>query len=207
MKRPNFSMEAACGGMVAGIDEAGCSPLAGPVVAAAVILEKKKWPPGINDSKQVPAEKREELFEVIVKKFVYGVGIATVEEIDTINIYRARFLAMTRAFEQLSVKPEWALIDGNRGPALPCQVKMVVKGDTKCLSIAAASIVAKVTRDRIMRELAREFPVYGWDRNVGYGTPTHKQALHAHGITIHHRKSFGLVKALLAGPDLFGNVA
>ena len=207
MRAPNFSMETACGGIVAGIDEAGCSPLAGPVVAGAVILEKNKWPAGINDSKKLSAEKREALFAEITARFVYGVGIASVEEIDAINIFQARKLAMTRAYEQLSIRPEWALIDGNRGPALPCNVKMVVKGDTKCLSIAAASIVAKVTRDRIMKELAREFPAYGWDQNAGYGTPIHKEALLKHGITIHHRRTFGLVKAILAGPDLFGHVA
>jgi ribonuclease HII len=203
MPRPTFTLEKSFTGIVAGIDEAGCGPLAGPVVAAAIILHATKRPKGINDSKALPAEKREELFSVLMAHSHTGIGIATVEEIDTLNIYHAARLAMCRAFEALLVRPDVALIDGHQPPKLPCQVKAIVGGDGKCMSIAAAGIVAKVTRDRIMAELAREFPHYGWHTNAGYGTKKHQAALLEHGVTPHHRRSFGPIRNLLTHGKLF----
>lgn len=183
--------------MVAGIDEAGRGPWAGPVVAGAVIFKSANCPAGINDSKKLTAAKREALFDPIMACATVGIGIASVDEIDTHNILGATKLAMQRAFAQLGVIPELALVDGNRAPKLPCRVQTVIGGDAKSLSIAAASIIAKVTRDRIMRELAREFPYYGWERNAGYGTGAHQQGLATHGVTIHHRRSFAPIRLLL----------
>lgn len=189
--------------MVAGIDEAGRGPLAGPVVAAAVIFDLSRRPPkGINDSKKLTPVIREELYEAITAKARYGIGIATVAEIDTHNILGATMIAMARAVSLLGIIPDVALVDGNRAPALPCRVKTVVEGDALSISIAAASIIAKVTRDRMMRELAREFPGYGWETNVGYGTDEHYRGLNALGVTPHHRRSFAPVRALVE-PDLF----
>ena len=188
---------AACGGLVAGIDEAGRGPLAGPVVAAAVVLDPSRLPDGIHDSKTLSRARREALLEAILDAAHVGIGEAGPEEIDRINILQATFLAMRRAVEALPVSPAVALVDGNRAPRLPIPCQTVVKGDARCLSIAAASIVAKVTRDRIMDRLAREHPGYGWERNAGYGTAEHLEALRQIGPTPHHRRSFAPVRELL----------
>lgn len=196
---PDFSREMALGGLVAGIDEVGRGPWAGPVVAAAVILDPTHLPEGINDSKQLSKPRREALREQIMASAVaVGVGVCTPEEIDRLNILGATKLAMLRAYEGLGVTPSTALIDGNQLPALPCAMQALVKGDALSLSIAAASIVAKVTRDQMMEDLAHEFPHYGWERNAGYGTALHQQALARYGVTPHHRRSFAPIRALLA---------
>ena len=183
---------------LAGVDEAGCAPLAGPVVAAACILNREKFPRGIDDSKNVPIEKREALYAKLVKCSAWGVGIATVEEIDEINIYWARMLAMTRAVEALGLEPAWVLVDGNACPKWQRPSKAIVDGDAKCRSIAAASIIAKVTRDRMMVEYATSHPGYGWEHNRGYPTPDHRRALRELGPTPLHRRSFGLVRQMIA---------
>ena len=182
---------------LAGVDEAGCAPLAGPVVAGACILDREKFPRGIDDSKNLPIEKREAIYARLVKCSVWGVGIVSVEEIDQINIYWARMLAMTRAVEALGLEPAWVLVDGNACPKWQRPSKAIVDGDAKCRSIAAASIIAKVTRDRIMAEYAHEYPGYGWETNRGYGTPHHWRALHALGPTPLHRRSFPKVRAAI----------
>jgi ribonuclease HII len=179
------------GPLIAGIDEAGRGPLAGPVVAAAVILDPANIPAGIDDSKKVPEARREKLFDAINRAAVgVGIGMASVAEIDEINILQATFLAMHRAVAALSPAPAFALIDGRDAPAVGCPAAAVIKGDGKCLSIAAASIVAKVTRDAIMRELDAESPGYGWAKNKGYGTASHRNAISALGTTAHHRRAF-----------------
>jgi ribonuclease HII len=198
-RRPCFKLEIGYPEPVAGVDEAGCAPLAGPVVAAAIILDRNKYPRGIDDSKNLPPEARESLYSRLVKCAAYGVGVATVEEIDTINIYWARMLAMTRAVEALGVEPAWVLVDGNATPRWKRPSKAIVNGDAKCRSIAAASIIAKVTRDRMMAEWAGEYPGYGWETNRGYGTPEHYRALNALGLTPLHRRSFGPVRAIELG--------
>jgi len=190
---------------LAGVDEAGCAPLAGPVVAAACILNRDKFPRGIDDSKNLPIEKREAIYAKLIKCSAWAVGIAAVEEIDAINIYWARMLAMTRAVEALGIEPAWVLVDGNACPKWQRPSKAIVDGDAKCRSIAAASIIAKVTRDRMMAEFARDYPGYGWERNRGYGTPEHYRGLNALGPTPLHRRSFAPVReiaARYAQPDL-----
>ena len=198
-KRPCFKLELPFPTPLAGVDEAGCAPLAGPVVAAAVILDRAHFPRGIDDSKKLPIEAREAIFGRLQKVAAIGVGIASVEEIDAINIYWARMLAMSRAVEALSealgFDPAWVLVDGNACPRWERPSKAIVAGDTKCRSIAAASIVAKVTRDRIMADHARTWPGYGWERNRGYPTPEHIRALDTHGLTPLHRRSFAPVRA------------
>jgi ribonuclease HII len=184
-------------GPVAGIDEAGRGPWAGPVVAAAVILDDKAIPHGIADSKTLDAEAREHLYALIVATSVVGVGIADVDRIDRDNILNATMWAMAEAVSALAVKPRLALVDGNRSPRLSCNTRTLVKGDALCLSIAAASIVAKVTRDRMMVELAPRWPQYGFERHKGYGTPEHKLALERHGATPLHRRSFRPVQLVL----------
>lgn len=179
------------GGPVTGIDEAGRGPWAGPVVAAAVILDAENIPAGLNDSKVLSEQVRESLFGTIMDSAIVGVGIADVARIDRDNILQATFWAMTQACEALSSRPAAALIDGNRCPkTLSCPSHPLIRGDALSLSVAAASIIAKVTRDRIMRRLACSHPVYGWDSNKGYGTREHSDALMAHGVTVHHRRSF-----------------
>jgi ribonuclease HII len=185
-------------GPICGVDEAGRGPLAGPVVAAAVILDRKKMPKGLNDSKQLDADTREELYAIIVERSVaWGVGIGTVDEIDLINIRQATHLAMARAVRELKIVAMFALVDGNDAPALPCPCDTIVEGDAKSVSIAAASIVAKVTRDRMMRSLHYEHPHYGWFNNKGYGTPEHYAGLEKHGPCPHHRRSFGPIHNML----------
>ncbi len=194
------------GGIVAGVDEAGRGPLAGPVVAAAVTLDPDRLPRvlrrGIDDSKLLSRDRREALFAELqalagTGAARIGIGIASVEEIDTINILQATFRAMGRAVAELTPAPALVLVDGNRAPTLPCPAEPIVGGDAKCLSIAAASIVAKVVRDRIMTELASLHPGYGWERNAGYGTREHCAALLRLGPTPHHRRSFAPVRNVL----------
>ena len=197
MARPCFKLEKVHPEPLAGVDEAGCAPLAGPVVAAAVVLDRNRFPRGIDDSKVVPAREREAICARLYKVARVGVGIASVEEIDRLNIYWARMLAMQRAVDALGFDPAMILVDGNRCPKWQRPSVAIVSGDAKCRSIAAASIVAKVTRDGIMAEHAREHPGYGWERNKGYGTPEHHEGLERLGPTPLHRRSFAPVRACL----------
>ena len=178
--------------LVCGIDEAGRGPLAGPVYAAAVILPLGLEIEGLNDSKKISEKKREQLFEVICEKAVdYSIGIATEQEIDEINILNATFLAMHRAVEGLKTKPDYALIDGNQYPKIPFVMEeTVVKGDAKVMSIAAASILAKVSRDRFMLEKAKEYPQYQFEKHKGYGTKLHYEMLKEYGPSPIHRMTF-----------------
>jgi ribonuclease HII len=198
---PDLSREKLLGRLVAGIDEVGRGPLAGPVVAAAVILDPGNLPAeldGLDDSKALSAEARLHYAAVIRRVGRIGVGAACVAEIDRLNILQATMLAMTRAVAALGVLPDAALVDGNRAPKLACLVQTLVGGDALSLSIAAASVVAKVVRDGGMARLARRYDCYGWERNAGYPTAEHRSALLRYGITPHHRRSFAPVKALLA---------
>ena len=181
-----------------GIDEAGRGPWAGPVVASAVILDPKNIPQGLNDSKKLNEVKREALFDPIMQSSEVGVGIVSAAEIDDLNILQATFIAMQRAFAQLKIKPDFALIDGNKSPKLICKTQTIISGDAKSLSIAAASIIAKVTRDRIMHVLDQTYPRYGFARHKGYGTVAHAAALAKHGPCEEHRKSFKPIALLLA---------
>lgn len=198
---PTFELEAAeialGRGPVVGLDEAGCGPWAGPVVAAAVILDPARIPSGIDDSKALDEDDREALFARISAAAQVGIGIADTERIDRDNILQARLWAMAEAYAALGVSAKLAIVDGNRAPVVPCPTRTIVKGDAKCLSIAAASIVAKVTRDRLMIALGREFPGYGFERHKGYGTAEHKAALKKLGVTPHHRRSFRPVQLAL----------
>jgi ribonuclease HII len=191
---PTLELERSLGGRVAGIDEAGRGPWAGPVVAAAAILDAARLPDALasrlDDSKKLTRPVREALFGPIQVYAEVGVGVADVAEIDSLNILRATLLAMQRAVAALAAPPSSALIDGNIAPSLCCPAHTVVKGDSLCLSIAAASIVAKVTRDRLMASLSVTHPGYGWEHNAGYGTEEHRIALQRLGITPHHRRSF-----------------
>jgi ribonuclease HII len=183
-------------GPIAGVDEAGRGPLAGPVVAAAVILNRKKIPKGLNDSKQLSADAREELFPRIMEAAIaVGIGDASVDEIDLVNIRQATHLAMARAVRALTPAAGFALVDGNDAPALPCRCDTIIDGDAKSVSIAAASVIAKVTRDRVMQALHAQHPHYGWLTNKGYGTEEHLAALLQHGPCPHHRRSFAPVAA------------
>src|SRR6202789_4064621 len=189
-------------GPVCGVDEAGRGPLAGPVVAAAVILRKGRIPKGLNDSKQLSEEDRESLYPQILEMAVaVGVGEASVGEIDLVNIRQATHLAMARAVRALSVTAEFALVDGNDPPALPCKCDTLVRGDGRSVSIAAASIIAKVTRDRLMVQLHEEHPGYNWKSNKGYATADHYCGLKTHGVTVHHRRSFAPVRNILHGDE------
>ena len=177
--------------IICGVDEAGRGPLAGPVYAAAVILPEHLQIPGLTDSKKLTVKKRRELFPIIQEQAIaYGIGLASESEIDEINILQATFLAMGRALEQLSVRPALALIDGNRETDFGLPVKTVVKGDSLSANIAAASILAKVTRDNLMLELAQQYPEYGFDIHKGYGTKAHYEALRTYGPCPIHRRSF-----------------
>ena len=177
--------------VICGVDEAGRGPLAGPVCAAAVILPEHLQIPGLTDSKKLTDKKRRELFPIIQEQAIaYGIGLASESEIDEINILQATFLAMRRALDQLSVRPEIALIDGNRETDFGLPVKTVVKGDSLSANIAAASILAKVTRDNLMVELAEKYPEYGFEIHKGYGTKAHYEALGTYGPCPIHRRSF-----------------
>ena len=176
---------------ICGVDEAGRGPLAGPVCAAAVILPKGLELPGLNDSKKLTDKKRRELFPIIKEQAIaYGIGFASHEEIDQINILQATYLAMERAIAQLEAKADFALIDGNRAKDFGLPVRTVIKGDSLSASIAAASILAKVSRDDMMLELAEQYPEYGFDIHKGYGTKAHYEALRLHGHSPIHRMSF-----------------
>ena len=176
---------------ICGIDEAGRGPLAGPVCAAAVILPVGLEIPGLNDSKKLTDKKRRELFPIIEgQALAYGIGWASQEEIDDINILQATFLAMSRAVEQLNIRPDLALVDGNRAPTLDLPVETVVKGDSLSASIAAASVLAKVSRDDVMLRMAGEYPGYGFEVHKGYGTKAHYEALRTFGPSPIHRRTF-----------------
>ena len=198
---PDLSYESTIDGVVTGIDEAGRGPWAGPVVAAAVVLNtqtlSQELIDGLDDSKKLNKKKRELLFALLPAHASIGVGMSEPAEIDEINILQATLTAMARAVANLDVQPDHALVDGTQAPSLPCDVTCVVKGDGKSLSIAAASIVAKVTRDRLMVELAERHSGYGWERNAGYGTAEHQAALAALGVTDAHRKSFKPILKIL----------
>ncbi|MCB2108574.1 MAG: ribonuclease HII [Rhodobacteraceae bacterium] len=205
---PDFSFERRIlsrhpNAIVAGIDEAGRGPWAGPVVAAAVVFDLDAAPKQIcarlDDSKKLSPAVRERLFDELTRSdsVSSGVGIADVEEIDRHNILQATYLAMHRAVTNCPRAIDHALVDGNRAPKLPCAVDTIVKGDGLSLSIAAASVIAKVTRDRMMKALAAQFPGYGWETNAGYGTAQHQSALAVRGVTPHHRRSFAPIRALL----------
>jgi ribonuclease HII len=204
---PDFAIEDGCRGVVCGVDEAGRGPLAGPVVAAAVIIDRAclttELAETIDDSKLLARDTREACYRALFACAQIGIGAASVIEIDRINILRASLLAMSRAVAALGVAADIALVDGNIAPPLTCAVRTVVKGDTLSLSIAAASVVAKVTRDRIMRALAPRHPHYGWETNVGYSTGMHLAAIARVGITRHHRRSFAPVRLVAEGPANF----
>ena len=180
--------------IIAGIDEAGRGPLAGPVVAAAVVLDLRKVPPGLADSKTLSPERREALFEEILAAAEVGIASISHAEIDAMNIRQASLRAMCRALAALPCTPDMALIDGNDPPDLSCPIQTIVRGDAQVASIAAASIVAKVVRDRIMKRLAASFPAYGFAQNAGYGTAAHRAALTRQGPCPFHRRSFAPVK-------------
>jgi ribonuclease HII len=200
---PSFDLERAAGGRVAGVDEVGRGPLAGPVLAAAVVFTRRvpvKLARLIDDSKKLTAEQRALAFQALLAcpDVQIAVGAASVEEIGRLNILHAALLAMRRAVGRLPAPPDLALIDGNRPPVLDCPTQCVVGGDAVSLSIAAASIVAKVLRDRGMARLGVRFPGYGWDANAGYGTAFHRAALLRLGPTPHHRRDFGTVRLMAA---------
>ena len=204
---PDFSIEHTKSGIVCGVDEAGRGPWAGPVVAGAAILDADTLPQDLieqlDDSKKLKAEKREALYARLVEAGVtMGVGVASAQEIDDINILQATFKAMERAVDDLGIKPDFALIDGNRLPkSFPCPAEAVIKGDGLSLSIAAASIVAKVSRDRMMMELDAQYPGYGWGSNAGYGTKAHQEGLKTLGVTPEHRKSYAPIRKILSPSD------
>ena len=207
LPKPSFRNERNLAGVgcgcVAGVDEAGRGPWAGPVVAAAVIFESgRAAPKGLHDSKLLTADERARLFDAICKVATVSVGIAQVEEIDSINILQATFRAMQQAVAGLGTAPGTVLVDGNLCPPLPCRGVPVVDGDQLCPSIAAASIIAKVTRDRMMITLAQDFPGYRWETNKGYGTREHAAAIGRLGVTVHHRRSFAPIKLALEGRTL-----
>jgi ribonuclease HII len=202
MSAPDYALEEAAlragARVIAGVDEVGLGPLAGPVTAAAVILEIGRIPEGINDSKKLSPKRREILAQEIMAGCDWAVGHASVEEIDALNILRASHLAMCRALAGLRQRPDLALVDGNLLPRdLPMPGQAVVKGDARSLSIAAASLVAKLLRDRIMVDLAQQHPGYGWEVNAGYPTKAHRQALLDLGVTPYHRRSFKPVHNIL----------
>ena len=194
---PNLKIEAKFRGIVAGVDEAGRGPLAGPVIAAAVILDTKNLPIGINDSKKLTQKAREHLFDVIINNHIVGIGIAEPEEIDRVNILQASLIAMQRAVAELDTRPEMILVDGNKCPDLTIPCQAIIKGDSKSISIAAASIIAKTLRDRIMMEADTRFPGYDFAKHKGYPTKAHKQALLDIGVSPLHRRTYAPVATLL----------
>ncbi len=205
---PSFEYENRLGGLVVGVDEAGRGPWAGPVVAGAVVFLTQDVDAflleNLNDSKKISARKREVLYDKLMEaqakgNILLGIGQASVEEIDALNILQATFLAMKRAVEALRQKPDYAIVDGNQKPkGLPCDSMTVIKGDAKSYSIAAASILAKVYRDRLMADLAKDYPYYGFEKNAGYGTKTHIEGLQNHGVAEGiHRKSYRPIQEIL----------
>jgi len=201
-KGPNFTEEVKMvrdhGPLVAGVDEVGRGPLAGPVVAAAVILNPDDIPEGLDDSKKLTAKKREALYdEIFGRALAVSIAEASVEEVDEINVLQASMLAMRRAVKALEPLPDGVLVDGNRDPDLDLPTKTLIKGDGRSVSIAAASIIAKVFRDRKMTELAQIYPNYEWEKNAGYGVPAHMKGLYLVGISPFHRKSFAPIRKIL----------
>ena len=200
---PDLSLETAAGGVVAGLDEVGRGPWAGPVVAAALVLDRAALSADlarqIDDSKLLSRAARVALLPALLAVSHVGLGAASVAEIDDLNVLEATMLAMRRALAALDPVPDMALVDGNRAPVLPCATRTIVGGDGRSLSIAAASIVAKVTRDRLMARLAARHPGFGWEHNAGYGTAEHRGALLRLGVTPHHRRSFKPISRLLSG--------
>ena len=195
---PDYSLERDGPHPVCGIDEVGRGPWAGPVLAAAVILDPAAIPEGLNDSKLLPAPRRAELAAELERTAVIGIGLATVAEIEAMNILQASFLAMRRAVAALARRPSLALVDGHLPPpGLPCPCRPVIGGDALALSIAAASIVAKVRRDAMMVALSQQFPGYGWETNMGYGTRSHAEGLARLGVSPHHRRSFKPIHNIL----------
>lgn len=182
---------------IIGVDEVGRGPLAGPVISAAIILNKEKIPEGINDSKKLSKKKREVINEELISQHKFAIGIASVEEIDKINILQASLLAMKRAVLNLNIKPQTILVDGNKLPDLEYNMYPIIKGDSKSISIAAASIIAKVYRDKLMQDLSLQYPGYYWEKNSGYGTKQHLLALDNLGVTPIHRKSFAPIYNML----------
>ena len=182
---------------IIGVDEVGRGPLAGPVISAAIILNKEKIPEGINDSKKLSKKKREVINEELISQHSFAIGIASVEEIDKINILQASLLAMKRAVLNLNIKPQTILVDGNKLPDLEYNMYPIIKGDSKSISIAAASIIAKVYRDKLMQDLSLQYPGYYWEKNSGYGTKQHLLALDNLGVTPIHRKSFAPIYNML----------
>jgi ribonuclease HII len=204
-KNPSFELELQLDGFVAGIDEAGCGPWAGPVVAACVVFKSYdtfdlgKLTGQVFDSKQMTKSNREKVFSIIQEHshILFGVGQASVDEIDINGLGKATKIAMHRAFQKITCDVNHILVDGIRNPNIAGNVHMIVKGDQKSFSIACASILAKVTRDRIMDDLHQQYPLYGWHTNAGYGTKSHNEAIKKHGITEHHRRSFAPIQAFL----------
>ncbi len=198
---PDSRIERSVAGLVVGVDEVGRGPLAGPVVAAAVVLDPK-LPRGlarrIDDSKRLTPEERRAVFALLPAHARFAIASASVAEIDCLNILRASHLAMARAVAALAIEPALVIVDGNRDPGLPHATRCIVGGDGICLSIAAASILAKVTRDRAMTALSWRHPGYGWERNAGYGTPEHLAALARLGVTSEHRRTFRPISEVLA---------
>ena len=195
---PDFSFEAQIDGRVAGVDEVGRGPLAGPVTAAAVVLDANRIPEGLDDSKKLSAKRREVLWAEVMACADVSVAHASVAEVDALNILRASHLAMERAVAGLRVAPDHLLIDGNMIPkGLTLPATSLIKGDGRSVSIAAASIVAKICRDRIMVDLAQQHPGYGWETNMGYGSKSHMAAIQNLGITPHHRRSFKPIHNML----------
>lgn len=194
---PSYKFDQVYETPIIGVDEVGRGPLAGPVISAAIILNKEKIPEGINDSKKLSKKKREVINEELISQHSFAIGIASVEEIDKINILQASLLAMKRAVLNLNIKPQTILVDGNKLPDLEYNMYPIIKGDSKSISIAAASIIAKVYRDKLMQDLSLQYPGYYWEKNSGYGTKQHLLALNNLGVTPIHRKSFAPIYNML----------
>ncbi|MDC3263027.1 ribonuclease HII [Pelagibacterales bacterium] len=194
---PSYKFDQVYETPIIGVDEVGRGPLAGPVISAAIILNKEKIPEGVNDSKKLSKKKREVINEELISQHSFAIGIASVEEIDKINILQASLLAMKRAVLNLNIKPQTILVDGNKLPDLEYNMYPIIKGDSKSISIAAASIIAKVYRDKLMQDLSLQYPGYYWEKNSGYGTKQHLLALNNLGVTPIHRKSFAPIYNML----------
>ena len=194
---PNYKFDQVYETPIIGVDEVGRGPLAGPVISAAIILNKEMIPEGITDSKKLSKNKREFINEELISQHSFAIGIASVEEIDKINILQASLLAMKRAVLNLNIKPQTILVDGNKLPDLEYNMYPIIKGDSKSISIAAASIIAKVYRDKLMQDLSLQYPGYYWEKNSGYGTKQHLLALNNLGVTPIHRKSFAPIYNML----------
>lgn len=207
-EKPDYLLEREYGAperVICGVDEVGRGPLAGPVIAAAVVLDPANIPHHLNDSKKLSAKKREELNDIILTTASFGFGEASLEEIDELNILQASMLAMQRAVQNLPCKVDHILVDGNRLPNFEAPATAVIKGDQKSLSIAAASIIAKIKRDFLMKNLAKIHPEYGWERNAGYGTREHMEALNLVGPSRFHRKSFAPIRDLMTQQNIISD--